>query len=78
MTWPTGCWPLDAAEAEGGDIRGRQSAALLIVLATGLAWRRRSTSGAEDDPGAAARSCAGWWRCARVHRHEVIAARPGG
>jgi uncharacterized Ntn-hydrolase superfamily protein len=31
---------LDAAEAEGGDLRGRQSAALLIVGASGEAWRR--------------------------------------
>src|SRR5207302_4662412 len=32
---------LDAAEAEGGDIRGRQSAALLVVPAEGEAWRTR-------------------------------------
>jgi uncharacterized Ntn-hydrolase superfamily protein len=31
---------LDAAEAAGGDIRGRQSAALLVVPATGAAWER--------------------------------------
>jgi uncharacterized Ntn-hydrolase superfamily protein len=32
---------LDAGEAAGGDVRGRQSAALLIVPATGEPWRTR-------------------------------------
>ncbi len=32
---------LRAAEAEGGDVRGRQSAALLVVPASGPAWERR-------------------------------------
>ncbi len=32
---------LDAAEAAGGDVRGRQSAALLVVPASGEAWRTR-------------------------------------
>ena len=32
---------LDAAEAGGGDVRGRQSAALLVVPATGEPWRTR-------------------------------------
>jgi uncharacterized Ntn-hydrolase superfamily protein len=32
---------LDAAEAAGGDVRGRQSAALLVVPATGEYWRTR-------------------------------------
>ena len=32
---------LDAAEAEGGDVRGRQSAALLVVPASGETWRTR-------------------------------------
>jgi len=32
---------LDAAEAAGGDVRGRQSAALLVVPATGEPWRTR-------------------------------------
>jgi uncharacterized Ntn-hydrolase superfamily protein len=31
---------LDAGEAAGGDLRGRQSAALLVVSAVGEAWRR--------------------------------------
>ncbi|MCU1678459.1 MAG: hypothetical protein JWM93_3217 [Frankiales bacterium] len=30
---------LEAAEAEGGDVRGRQSAAMLVVPATGEPWR---------------------------------------
>ena len=32
---------LDAAEAAGGDVRGHQSAALLVVPATGEHWRTR-------------------------------------
>ena len=32
---------LDGAEAEGGDVRGRQSAALLVVRPDGEPWRRR-------------------------------------
>jgi uncharacterized Ntn-hydrolase superfamily protein len=32
---------LDAAEAAGGDVRGRQSAALLVVPAAGESWRTR-------------------------------------
>jgi uncharacterized Ntn-hydrolase superfamily protein len=32
---------LEAAEAAGGDLRGRQSAALLVVPATGEPWRTR-------------------------------------
>ena len=32
---------VDAAEAAGGDVRGRQSAALLVVPATGEPWRTR-------------------------------------
>jgi uncharacterized Ntn-hydrolase superfamily protein len=32
---------LRAAEAEGGDVRGRESAALLVVPATGAAWTTR-------------------------------------
>jgi uncharacterized Ntn-hydrolase superfamily protein len=39
---------LDAAEAEGGDVRGRQSAALLIVPATGPSWERTIDVRVED------------------------------
>jgi uncharacterized Ntn-hydrolase superfamily protein len=40
---------LRAAEAEGGDVRGRQSAALLVVPATGAAWAIRYDLRVEDD-----------------------------
>jgi uncharacterized Ntn-hydrolase superfamily protein len=39
---------LRAAEAEGGDVRGRQSAALLVVPATGAAWATRYDLRVED------------------------------
>ena len=39
---------LDAAEAAGGDVRGRQSAALLVVPGTGEAWRTRFDVRVED------------------------------
>jgi uncharacterized Ntn-hydrolase superfamily protein len=41
---------LDAAEAEGGDIRGRQSAALLVVPATGSAWEHTIDVRVDDHP----------------------------
>jgi len=40
---------LEAAEAQGGDVRGRQSAALLVVPATGPAWATRYDLRVEDD-----------------------------
>ena len=40
---------LDAAEGAGGDVRGRQSAALLVVPATGAAWQARFDVRVEDD-----------------------------
>jgi uncharacterized Ntn-hydrolase superfamily protein len=39
---------LRAAEDEGGDVRGRQSAALLVVPATGPAWATRFDLRVED------------------------------
>jgi uncharacterized Ntn-hydrolase superfamily protein len=39
---------LDAAEAAGGDVRGRQSAALLVVPASGEPWRTRLDIRVED------------------------------
>jgi uncharacterized Ntn-hydrolase superfamily protein len=39
---------LRAAEAEGGDVRGRQSAALLVVPAAGSAWTTRYDLRVED------------------------------
>lgn len=42
---------LRAAEAEGGDVRGRQSAALLVVPSSGPAWATRYDLRVEDDRG---------------------------
>jgi len=39
---------LVAAEGEGGDVRGRQSAALLVVPATGEPWQKRLEVRVED------------------------------
>ena len=39
---------LEAAEVEGGDVRGRQSAAMIVVPAEGEAWRRRVDLRVED------------------------------
>ena len=41
---------LDAAEAEGGDIRGKQSANLLIVPATGARWDTTIDVRVDDHP----------------------------
>ena len=41
---------LDAAEAAGGDVRGRQSAALLVVPAAGDAWSTVVDLRVEDHP----------------------------
>lgn len=41
---------LEAAEREGGDIRGRQSAAILVVPAEGEPWRTVVSLRVEDDP----------------------------
>src|SRR4051812_13270962 len=41
---------LEAAEAEGGDVRGRQSAAMVVVPAEGEAWRARVDLRVEDHP----------------------------
>ncbi len=39
---------LEAAEGEGGDVRGRQSAALLVVPASGEPWQARVNLRVED------------------------------
>jgi uncharacterized Ntn-hydrolase superfamily protein len=39
---------LDAAEAEGGDVRGRQSAALVVAAAAAEPWRKRFDLRVED------------------------------
>jgi uncharacterized Ntn-hydrolase superfamily protein len=41
---------LDAAEAEGGDVRGRQSAALVIAPADGAPWELDADVRVEDHP----------------------------
>ncbi|MHB1837648.1 MAG: DUF1028 domain-containing protein, partial [Solirubrobacteraceae bacterium] len=41
---------LRAAEAQGGDLRGRQSAAILIVPRSGEAWRVTCSLRVEDHP----------------------------
>lgn len=41
---------LDAAESVGGDVRGRQSAALRVVPASGEPWRARFDLRVEDHP----------------------------
>ena len=41
---------LEAGEAAGGDVRGRQSAALLVVAANGEPWRRKVELRIEDHP----------------------------
>jgi len=41
---------LEAAEREGGDIRGRQSAAILVAPAQGEPWRTVVSLRVEDDP----------------------------
>jgi len=41
---------LDAAEAAGGDVRGRQSAAILVVPATGEPWESTVSLRVEDHP----------------------------
>jgi uncharacterized Ntn-hydrolase superfamily protein len=41
---------LDGAEAAGGDVRGRQSAALLLVPANGEPWRARFDLRVDDHP----------------------------
>jgi uncharacterized Ntn-hydrolase superfamily protein len=55
---------LDGAEAEGGDVRGRQSAALLVVPAEGEPWRARIDLRVEDhaDPVAELRRLLGLQR----------------
>jgi uncharacterized Ntn-hydrolase superfamily protein len=41
---------LEAGEAEGGDLRGRQSAAILVVPAAGEAWETLVSLRVEDHP----------------------------
>jgi uncharacterized Ntn-hydrolase superfamily protein len=41
---------LEAAQAEGGDVRGQQSAAMLVVPSEGEPWRARTDLRVEDHP----------------------------
>ena len=41
---------LDAAEADGGDVRGRQSAVLIVAPAEGEAWQRTIDLRVDDHP----------------------------
>jgi len=41
---------LDAGEGAGGDVRGRQSAALVVVAGEGEGWEREVELRVEDDP----------------------------
>ena len=60
---------LEAAEAEGGDVRGRQSAALLVVPAEGEPWQTRIDLRVEDhaDP------VAELWRLLALQRAYELA-----
>jgi uncharacterized Ntn-hydrolase superfamily protein len=62
---------LDAAEAEGGDMRGRQSAALLVVPARGEPWESRVSLRVEDDP----EPLSELRRLVRLHRAYELAGR---
>ncbi len=55
---------LQAAQGEGGDVRGRQSAALLVVPSEGEAWRARVDLRVDDhdDPLAELERLLGLWR----------------
>ena len=62
---------LDAAEAAGGDIRGRQSASMLIVKATGSdqPWQDRVVDLRVDDRRIRSASCAASSRCIALPAH---------
>lgn len=62
---------LDAAEQEGGDLRGRQSAAILVVPPEGKPWDTVVSLRVEDDP----EPLAALRRLVRVHAAYVLADR---
>jgi uncharacterized Ntn-hydrolase superfamily protein len=62
---------LDAAEREGGDLRGRQSAAILVVPARGDYWDSIVSLRVEDDPDPLGELR----RIVRLHDAYVIAGR---
>ena len=60
---------LEAAEDEGGDVRGRQSAAVLVVGAEGEPWQREVDLRVEDHPNPLAEL----WRLLALHRAYELA-----
>ena len=60
---------LEAAEGQGGDVRGRQSAAIVVVGAEGEAWRREVDLRVEDHP----EPLAELWRLLTLHRAYELA-----
>jgi uncharacterized Ntn-hydrolase superfamily protein len=62
---------LDAGEAAGGDIRGRQSAAVLVVPAHGAAWETTVSLRVEDHP----EPLVELRRLVRLHDAYVLAGR---
>ena len=62
---------LDAAEAEGGDARGRQSAAILVVPAEGESWQSAVSLRVEDHP----EPLAELRRLLRLHEAYELAGR---
>ena len=73
---------LQAAQGEGGDVRGRQSAALLVVPAEGEAWRARVDLRVDDhdDPLAELERLLGLWRAYELAgaADELMAAGRAG
>ncbi len=73
---------LQAAQGEGGDVRGRQSAALLVVPPQGEAWRARVDLRVEDhgDPLAELERLLGLWRAYELAgaADELMAAERAG
>lgn len=65
---------LDAAEAAGGDIRGRQSAAILVVPAEGNSWDTVVSLRVEDDPDPLPELA----RIRRLHEAYTLAGRADG
>jgi uncharacterized Ntn-hydrolase superfamily protein len=62
---------LEAAEDEGGDVRGRQSAAILVVPAEGEPWQRVLELRVEDHPNPLREL----WRLVILHRAYELAER---
>jgi len=60
---------LEAAEDQGGDVRGRQSAAVLVVGAEGEPWQREVDLRVEDHP----EPLAELWRLLTLHRAYELA-----